>query len=124
MPIDEDEDVEISFPITFAVLGTPVSLQASAQSREDWKQRVREASRTVVAEHCWASEEQVSLTIYDFPTDATGGDIDNIIKPIQDAMHPQIVQDDEQISRVVAQRFTPHEGENLQSTQIWLPRRW
>ncbi len=52
------------------------------------------------------------MTIYDFPTDLPQGDVDNIIKRIQDALNDVVYVDDRQIRRVVAHRFLPEEYED------------
>ena len=101
----DDESVEISFPLRFSVEGTPVSLQASSQSRSRWQSKILEALSEVLPREKWATDVPVSLTIYDFPSEPPQGDVDNIIKPIQDALIPRVYLDDSQVVRVVAQRF-------------------
>ena len=94
-------------PIEFIVHGTPISLQASGLSRETWKKSVRAAGETVVPLGSWALTDPLAVTIYYFPEGEMVGDIDNIIKPILDAMMPFIYVDDGQIERVVVQKFEP-----------------
>ena len=109
--MDEDlAEFEIAFPVSFVVPGTPVSFQAAnAHSRQRWKEAVAAAARHVVPEGTWLASEPLSLLIYDFPEAAPQGDVDNIVKLIQDALCLVIYDDDRQIRRIVAQRFLPHD---------------
>jgi crossover junction endodeoxyribonuclease RusA len=100
--------VEIEFPLEFVVLGTPVSLQAKRrESLEEWKGRIVEASLAVLPEGHFASEDLLAVTLYYFPDSQMQGDIDNIIKPILDALEQHIYLDDRQIQRVLVQKFEP-----------------
>jgi hypothetical protein len=100
--------VVIEFPIEFVVKGTPVSLQAKlARSREEWKQRVKDASLAVIPNPHFASDERVAVTLYYLPEEPMQGDIDNIVKPILDALRRHIYIDDRQVERVVVQKFEP-----------------
>lgn len=49
----------------------------------------------------------MSVTIFYFPDGKMDGDIDNIIKPILDAMSAHIYIDDSQVERIVVQKFEP-----------------
>lgn len=111
--MEEDDSLAIEFPVSFHVSGTPVSLQASARSKGEWKNAVLEACNTVLAPHKFATDSNLSVTIYDFPTDEPSGDVDNIIKPILDALEGRIYVDDAYIKRVVVQRFLDHEIKTL-----------
>lgn len=80
---------EALFPFEFHLAGTPVSLQGKAASKERWKNEVSDAARQRIAEMVeWSylEPEPVALTIYYFPIAPMGGDIDNIVKPIMDAL--------------------------------------
>ncbi|AUQ49448.1 Holliday junction resolvase [Phaeobacter inhibens] len=103
----DEDDVSVSFPVEFVVRGTPVSLSNSGRSKNEWQSNVLNGARSVVPEHKWASSKPLSITIYDFPEESAKGDVDNIVKWIQDALKPGIILDDSQIVRVVAQRFLP-----------------
>ncbi|WP_406872787.1 RusA family crossover junction endodeoxyribonuclease [Aminobacter sp. P9b] len=101
--------MEIEFPIEFLVQGTPVSLQAKkAASRDEWKERVKEASRTSVPNPHLASNDRMSVTLFYLPPERMQGDIDNIVKPILDALSRHIYIDDVQVERVVVQKFEPN----------------
>ena len=109
-----NDNINISFPVEFSIEGTPVSLQSKhTKSKNTWKETVKATASAAVGTGCWASTEQVSLTIYDFPTDLPQGDVDNIVKLIQDGLVGPIVVDDAQITRVTAQRFLPEELETF-----------
>src|SRR5277367_6140702 len=100
--------VEIEFPLEFIVLGTPVSLQAKRrESLEEWKARVIEASRAVLPEGHFATDDPLAITLYYFPGSEMQGDIDNIVKPILDALQRHIYLDDRQIQRILVQKFEP-----------------
>lgn len=100
--------MQIGFPVEFLVHGTPVSLQAKrAESKDQWKERVRVASAAAIPNPHFATEERLAVTIFYFPDDRMQGDIDNIVKPILDALSRHIYIDDSQVERVVVQKFEP-----------------
>lgn len=66
------------------------------------------AEQTV--ELLWLEEEPVAVTIYYFPAAPMAGDVDNIVKPILDALVGTAYQDDQLVERVVAQKFEPEIG--------------
>ena len=47
------------------------------------------------------------MTLFYFPEAAMQGDIDNIVKPILDALAQHIHIDDAQVERLVVQKFEP-----------------
>lgn len=100
--------MEIDFPIEFLVQGTPVSSQAKRPaSKTGWKRRVRSASSKVIPNTHFASNDRIAVTLFYFPDLAMQGDIDNIVKPILDALSQHIYMDDNQIERLVVQKFEP-----------------
>jgi crossover junction endodeoxyribonuclease RusA len=102
--------VEIRFPVEFVVEGTPVSLQARGRRRKslrEWQARVKKTSRTALPEGHFASESPIAVTLYYFPAAAMQGDIDNVVKPILDALSKHIYLDDYQVHRVLVQKFEP-----------------
>jgi crossover junction endodeoxyribonuclease RusA len=104
----KESALEPDFPLEFLVQGTPVSLQAKrAESRVKWKESVRTASRAVLPEGYWATRGRVAVTLFYFPDEAMQGDIDNIVKPVLDALTKHIYIDDVQVERVVVQKFEP-----------------
>lgn len=99
---------DIPFPIEFIVQGTPVSLQAKrAASRAAWMERVKAASTGALPEYHMASSNRMSVTLFFLPPEEMQGDIDNIVKPILDAMCRHVFIDDKQVERVVVQKFEP-----------------
>jgi crossover junction endodeoxyribonuclease RusA len=100
--------MHIEFPIEFFVKGTPVSLQAKrAQSREEWKVRVKTASNMAIRGPHFVSNERIAVTLYYLPAEPMQGDVDNIVKPILDALSRHIYIDDRQVERIVVQKFEP-----------------
>jgi crossover junction endodeoxyribonuclease RusA len=98
--------VEIAFPIEFVVEGTAVSLQAKrAQSINQWKARIVEASKQILPEGHFATEDPLAVTLFYFPAGEMEGDLDNIVKPILDALNRHIYMNDRQIDRIVVQKF-------------------
>jgi crossover junction endodeoxyribonuclease RusA len=59
----------------------------------------------VLPESHFASEDRLAITLYYFPVAVMRGDIDNIVKPILDALKNHIYIDDRQIQRVLVQKF-------------------
>lgn len=99
--------VEIEFPLELMVPGVPLSLQASAASREEWKERIRTAAKEVLPEGHFAAEGPMKVTIYYFTDAPANVDIDNIVKPIFDSLSRFIYLDDNQVERLVVQKFEP-----------------
>jgi Holliday junction resolvase RusA-like endonuclease len=100
--------MEIDFPIEFVVFGTPVSHQAKrAESREQWKERVRDASLSALPAPHFASDTRISVTLFYFPPEPMQGDVDNIVKLVLDACCAHIYLDDRQVERILVQKFEP-----------------
>lgn len=100
--------MEVLFPFEFNVAGVPVSLQAKRpESREQWKDRVRAASSIGLPQPHFATSDPLAVTIFYFPPEAMQGDVDNIVKPILDALSRHLYCDDRQVERVVVQKFEP-----------------
>ena len=80
----------------FVVVGTPLSQQASSWRRAIWKAQVAaEASATA---NFWVHRLVEGHVAYFCPV--LGVDIDNIVKPILDAMKGILYEDDRQIVHV------------------------
>ena len=85
-------------PFDFIVEGPPVSQQTRRKERlRAWKQIVRQA-----AEHYWntadmPSDDQLSIEVTNF-YETAAPDVDNIVKPIQDALIGLVYHDDNQIT--------------------------
>ena len=85
-------------PWDFAVIGTPVSHQASSSSRTRWKADVAAAAKAA-----WPAGElpltgalQIKVTC--FHDSAAPLDVDNMLKPIQDALIGIVYVDDKQLT--------------------------
>jgi crossover junction endodeoxyribonuclease RusA len=100
--------VEILWPLEVIVKGTPVSLAGSSQSIKAWRQHIQDAIRPNLPEGHFAAEGPVQVTVYFFAVDPVRFDIDNIVKPIFDAMKQLVFVDDRQVERLVVQKFEPH----------------
>jgi crossover junction endodeoxyribonuclease RusA len=94
-------------PIEFVVKGTVISLQGSTHAKQAWKEAIRAAGLAVLPPEAWLLTDRVAVTIYYFPEGQMQGDVDNIVKPILDAMCRLIYVDDQQIERLVVQKFEP-----------------
>jgi crossover junction endodeoxyribonuclease RusA len=100
--------MEIEFPIEFIVHGTPVSLQTKRpESRAEWRTLVRDAARPALPAPHFASDHPIAVTLLYLPASAMQGDIDNIVKPVLDALSRFLYLDDHQVERVVVQKFEP-----------------
>jgi crossover junction endodeoxyribonuclease RusA len=104
-------DQETLYPFEFCVAGTPKSLQSSSESKERWKATVKDAARERAQEMgqlgFFLDQRPLALTIYYFPSAPMAGDIDNIVKPIMDALIFVAYMDDKDVERVTAQKFEP-----------------
>lgn len=104
---------ETMYPLEFFIGATPLSLQAKAASRARWREVVRQAARERIDatdELGFVDAGPFSLTIYYFPAAPMAGDVDNIVKPIMDALIHLAYNDDRSIERVVVQKLEPGAG--------------
>ena len=85
-------------PVDFVVPGTPKSLQASNSGKRAWKARVR----GYVPARAIPTAAAVQLRLYFFFNGTTGLDVDNIIKPISDALNGLVYNDDSQVTDVAS----------------------
>ncbi len=100
--------VEIEFPLEFLVSGTPVSLQAKRrESVDQWKARIIDATRSILPEGHFATGSPIAATLFYFPDTEMAGDVDNIVKPVLDALGQHIYLDDRQVHRILVQKFEP-----------------
>jgi hypothetical protein len=65
------------------------------------------ASRIVLPDGHWATRDRIAATLFYFPEETMQGDIDNIVKPVLDALVQHIYFDDAQIERILVQKFEP-----------------
>jgi crossover junction endodeoxyribonuclease RusA len=99
--------LEPELPFEVVVLGTAMSLQASAHSKAAWKRNIQQAARERLPKDYWLLTSAISVTIFIFPGGVMRGDIDNRVKPILDAMTRFVYLDDGLVERVVVQKFEP-----------------
>src|SRR5258708_20400112 len=100
--------VEIEFPLEFLVTGTPVSLQAKRrESVDQWKARIIDASRSILPEGHFATGNPIAATLFYFPDVEMAGDVDNIVKPVLDALGKHIYLDVRQVHRGLVLKFHP-----------------
>ncbi len=98
--------MEPDFPFEFIVPGTPVSFQRdNPRAKSEWKELVRASSAPILPEMHVLTEQRLAITLYYYPEDRMTGDVDNIVMLTLDAMCKHIYKDDEQIERVVVQKF-------------------
>lgn len=92
--------------IEFVVDGTPRSLQSSSTGRDQWKGEVRQAARAVVGEGERIDFVDVAVRIVHFCFEwaDTAGDLDNIAKPILDAMIGTVFFNDNQVVQLFLRR--------------------
>ncbi len=96
-------------PFEFTVQGPPVSLQARNRARlRTWKTTVRAAAAARWNNRQPPTAESLEFCLIYFYDQTPIGDIDNIIKPIQDALVGLVYQDDSQITDIQCQRRESH----------------
>lgn len=88
--------------LEFVVLGTPVSAQGSSDAKRFWQQRISAAAQAVAAGYAPSSFDSLVLRVAYFYVYAPAGDLDNIVKPIQDALKDLAYVDDIQVVDLIA----------------------
>ncbi|PKA22640.1 RusA family crossover junction endodeoxyribonuclease [Leptospira levettii] len=84
-------------PFEFIIEGTPVSQQTRNRQRlQAWKTEVGNAARRQIPSNFLIISTEIEVTITYYHDGATP-DVDNIIKPIQDALIGIIYDDDKQV---------------------------
>ena len=102
----EPSGLELTFPIEFFIVDqVPVSISGSERSRDRWQESVRNSARMAIGADCWATDQPIVVTIFYFPDGQMRGDVDNIVSHILDAMKGTIYVDDNQVERLVIQKF-------------------
>jgi len=85
-------------PFDFVVQGPPVSHQTKNKQRlQAWKQTVRQAAQTYWNAGDIPSTEELTVVVTNFYENAAP-DVDNIVKPIQDALIGLVYVDDAQVT--------------------------
>jgi Holliday junction resolvase RusA-like endonuclease len=85
-------------PFDFVVEGPPVSQQTRNRARlQAWKQTVRQAATSYWPNGDLPSAAELSIVVTNF-YETAAPDVDNIVKPIQDALIGLVYGDDNQIT--------------------------
>ena len=85
-------------PFDFVVEGPPVSQQTRNRARlQAWKQTVRQAAANYWQAGDQPSNAELSIIVTNF-YEIAAPDVDNIVKPIQDALIGLVYVDDNQIT--------------------------
>lgn len=90
--------------LDFTVTGIPLSARAASRSRRRWQDRVAGAAR-----HAWTRAEpliarDVSVTIIFFYFGDTDLDVDNVAKPILDALIGIVYDDDRSVVQLMIRK--------------------
>lgn len=85
----------------FIAYGTPLSLQASSSRKERWKATVAGAAKESLKPHQAPVADPVKITVLYFYNQVSV-DLDNILKPILDALRDIVYLDDMQVCNLVA----------------------
>jgi len=83
-------------------LGVPKSVQASGSSKSRWKAEV-----ALAAQAAWGTDPPLDVEVLlrlTYFHESAPLDVDNMIKPIQDALIDIVYADDKQVARVVSSR--------------------
>lgn len=101
-------DQETLYPLEFFIEQTPRA--TGAKSIGQWKDTVERSARhramaTDKVGLLWSCP--VAVTIFYFLPEPMQGDVDNIVKPILDAMIGVAYLDDREVERVLVQKFEP-----------------
>lgn len=122
MAVDDQENL---YPIEFLVAATPISLQGSSRSKELWRATVRQAAQERVRELVeifFLDRRPIAVTLYYFPVAPMDGDLDNIVKPILDALINVAYMNDRDVERVIVQKFEPEVEWDFADPSDWLAR--
>lgn len=83
-------------PFEFTIKGPPLSQQAKSSSRNQWKTKVAQAALQNLPNGSSPVSQEVAISIvYYYEGDTP--DVDNVIKPIQDALKGVVYVDDAQV---------------------------
>ena len=87
--------------LEFIVPGTPISSGASGKSKTKWRAKVSAAANSSLPADYAVVADPVRATVVYFYVD-TALDLDNILKPILDALNGLVYIDDFQVANIVA----------------------
>ena len=90
-------------PFEFTIKGPPISQQAKSPSRRRWKTAVAAVASAKVQAGDIPTNDEVAIKItYYYEGDTP--DVDNIIKPIQDALIGIVYVDDAQVVQAISSK--------------------
>lgn len=102
--------------LSVVVWGTPRSFQARGSKKAAWQEKVRAAAWTAIGEADRIEQVDVRVVIVYFYAESCEADIDNIVKPILDAMNGIAFGNDNQVVQVLVRR-TPLDGLTLTASE-------
>jgi hypothetical protein len=88
--------------LEFVVVGTPVSLQGASDAKRLWQQRVASAAEEARGDWSPSPVDELVLRVAYFYVYAPAADLDNIVKPLQDALKGVAFEDDVQVVDLIA----------------------
>jgi hypothetical protein len=88
--------------LEFVVMGTPVSLSGSTEAKRFWQQRVTRAAEEARKDWVLSPFDGLVLRVAYFYVYAPAADLDNIVKPLQDALKGVAFVDDIQVVDLIA----------------------
>ena len=89
-------------PFEFVIDGPPVSRQGSSRSRNRWTNEVRRVAREHWGpESPYTGEVNVTITNYFY---GSAADVDNVAKPLLDALKGVVYADDSQVSDLLSRK--------------------
>ena len=91
------------FPFEFVVEGTPASLQSKSSRKRAWKAKVAHEATAKWPGSVPPTNNLVAVRITYF-YDTVSPDVDNIIKPIQDALVGIVYNDDSQVTDTTSRK--------------------
>lgn len=96
-------------PLEFVVPGVPKA--HSSKSRDTWQKNVRDCALSLVSALGLLLAEPLTVVIVFFHRDPVGGpDVDNMSKPILDALKGLILEDDRHVVQLIARKTHLHDG--------------
>ena len=100
------QQIPVSMPFEFVADGAPVSQQTRRRGRlRDWILQVRmDAARSWDADHPFGGEVMVTITYIYESRVSRPLDIDNVVKPILDALKGLVYFDDGQVTDLICRK--------------------
>jgi crossover junction endodeoxyribonuclease RusA len=97
----------------FIVRGAPRSTNANPRSRNLWRERVAGAARNQLGPKYPPIEEEISVVVIYFYRGQAALDVDNIAKPLLDALKGVVFRDDAQVSELRVRKTSVAESFSL-----------